>query len=71
MRIAFLGLGNMGAPMAQNLIKAGHSLRVFDLVAASVAKLVEAGASAALDAADAVRGAEVVVTMLPRCRARC
>ena len=65
MRIAFLGLGNMGAPMAQNLIKAGHSLRVFDLVAASVAKLVEAGASAALDAADAVRGAEVVVTMLP------
>ncbi|TDU28975.1 3-hydroxyisobutyrate dehydrogenase [Panacagrimonas perspica] len=65
MRIAFLGLGNMGAPMAQNLIKAGHELTVFDLVAASVDKLVKDGAKAGRDAADAVRNAEVVVTMLP------
>ncbi len=65
MRIAFLGLGNMGAPMAQNLLEAGHSLCVFDPVAASVARLVEAGATAARDAADAVHEAEVIVTMLP------
>ena len=65
MRIAFLGLGNMGAPMAQNLLKAGHELTVFDLVAASVDKLVREGAKAGRDAADAVRNAEVVITMLP------
>lgn len=65
MRIAFLGLGNMGAPMALNLLKAGHQLTVFDLVPASVARLVEAGAVAGRDAADTVREAEAVVTMLP------
>ncbi len=65
MNIAFLGLGNMGAPMAHNLLKAGHTLVVYDLAPANVARLVEAGASAASDAAHAVREAEVVVTMLP------
>ena len=65
MRIAFVGLGNMGAPMAQNLLKAGHELTVFDLVAASADKLVVDGATGGRDAADAVRNAEVVITMLP------
>ncbi len=63
--IAFIGLGNMGAPMAHNLIKAGHSLTVFDLVPAAVQGLADAGARAAGSAAEAVRGAEVVISMLP------
>lgn len=63
--IAFIGLGNMGAPMAHNLIKAGHQLTVFDLVPQAVQGLVAAGARAAADATEAVKGAEVVVTMLP------
>ncbi len=41
-RIAFIGLGNMGSPMAQNLLKAGHELRVFDLVPAAVQTLTPA-----------------------------
>lgn len=64
-RVAFIGLGNMGAPMAQNLLKAGFKLSVFDLVAESVAQLVKAGASAASSASDAVKEADVVITMLP------
>lgn len=63
--IAFIGLGNMGAPMANNLIKAGHHLAVFDLVPGAVNSLADAGARAAASAADAVKGAEIVVTMLP------
>lgn len=63
--IGFIGLGNMGGPMALNLVKAGHKLTVFDLSADAVAKLVDAGASAASTAADVVKGAEFVVTMLP------
>ncbi len=47
MKIAFIGLGNMGAPMARNLLKAGHALSVFDLDARAVQSLVDAGASAA------------------------
>jgi 3-hydroxyisobutyrate dehydrogenase len=61
--IGFIGLGNMGAPMARNLIKAGHRLRVFDIVKANVDSV--AGAMAADSAGDAVKGAEIVVTMLP------
>ncbi|MGN7916597.1 3-hydroxyisobutyrate dehydrogenase [Lysobacter sp. 22409] len=67
-RIAFIGLGNMGGPMASNLLKAGHSLRVFDLAPALVAGAVVAGAHAAIDAADAVVDAEVVISMLPASR---
>ncbi|HYG46087.1 MAG TPA: 3-hydroxyisobutyrate dehydrogenase [Bordetella sp.] len=63
--IAFIGLGNMGAPMAHNLVKAGHRLTVFDLVPAAVKGLTDVGAQAAASAADAVRGAEIVVSMLP------
>ncbi|MGS0940805.1 3-hydroxyisobutyrate dehydrogenase [Pseudomonas luteola] len=65
MRIAFIGLGNMGAPMAHNLLKAGHALTVFDVNAQAVGALVEAGAKAANSARDAVLECELVITMLP------
>lgn len=65
MRIAFIGLGNMGGGMAANLAKAGHEVRAFDLSDAALAKAVERGATRATDAAAAVEGAEAVVTMLP------
>jgi 3-hydroxyisobutyrate dehydrogenase len=63
--VAFIGLGNMGGPMATNLIKAGHQVTVFDLSETALAELVEAGASAATSAAEAARGVDYVVTMLP------
>jgi 3-hydroxyisobutyrate dehydrogenase len=63
--IGFIGLGNMGGPMARNLVKAGHKLRVFDMVKSSVDAVVAAGAAAASNAADAAKGAEIIVTMLP------
>jgi 3-hydroxyisobutyrate dehydrogenase len=65
MRISFIGLGNMGLPMAANLVKAGHSVVGYDVVADNVAASVRAGASAAADVAGAVAGADIVVTMLP------
>lgn len=64
-QIAFIGLGNMGAPMAINLIKAGHSLAVFDLVEAACNQLAAAGARIASSALDAAQAAEVIITMLP------
>jgi 3-hydroxyisobutyrate dehydrogenase len=67
-RIAFIGLGHMGGPMAANLLKAGHELRVFDLVASAVELAVGQGAAAAASATDAVAGAEVVISMLPASR---
>lgn len=63
--IAFIGLGNMGLPMARNLLAAGHAVRGFDLVAAALEQLAAAGGQVAVSAADAVTGAEVVITMLP------
>ncbi len=63
--IGFIGLGNMGAPMAANLVKAGHKVRGFDINAAALAALKDAGGEAAASAADAARGAECVITMLP------
>ncbi len=63
--IAFIGLGNMGNPMAANLVKAGHAVRGYDLVAANCLAAEANGVSIAADAAAAVDGAEVVVTMLP------
>ena len=63
--IAFIGLGNMGGPMAENLIKAGHSLTVYDLNKEVVAKAVEAGAKRADTAVAALTNAEVVISMLP------
>ncbi|MCP3908851.1 MAG: 3-hydroxyisobutyrate dehydrogenase [Oceanicoccus sp.] len=64
-KIAFIGLGNMGGPMAANLLKAGHKVTVFDLVPAAVKQLADAGASSADTAAAAAGDADVVVTMLP------
>lgn len=67
-RIAFIGLGNMGGPMAQNLLKAGFELTVFDLVPAAVQGLVDAGAASAASAEQCVQNAEVVISMLPASR---
>lgn len=67
-RIAFIGLGNMGGPMAANLARAGHALRVFDLVPAAIEAAVAAGAQAAASAREAVADAEVVISMLPASR---
>ncbi|MCJ2011172.1 3-hydroxyisobutyrate dehydrogenase [Methylobacterium sp. J-076] len=63
--IGFVGLGNMGGPMAANLVKAGHTVRGFDLAAASLATAREAGLAVAGSALEAVAGADAVVTMLP------
>ena len=65
MQIAFIGLGNMGAPMAINLVKAGHSVKVFDLSADALARVKAEGGHTASSAQDAATGAEVVVSMLP------
>lgn len=64
-KIAFIGLGNMGLPMAKNLLKAGHELRAFDLSESSVESAVAAGAKAADSVEDCIKGAEVVITMVP------
>lgn len=65
MRIGFIGVGNMGAPMARNLLAAGHALRVHDADAGAAAALAAHGAEAAASAAEAGAGAECAVTMLP------
>lgn len=64
-RIGFIGLGNMGAHMAHNLLKAGHTLKAFDLVEAAVNLAVERGATAAGTPAEAASDVDVVVSMLP------
>jgi len=65
MKIAFIGLGNMGGPMAMNLRKAGHALSAFDLSADACGKYAAEGLPIARSAADAVAGSEVVISMLP------
>lgn len=66
MHIGFIGLGNMGGPMARNLLKAGHRLSVFDLSGTALADLADAGAQpAASPAAIAQAGVEVIISMLP------
>ncbi|MDI5890545.1 3-hydroxyisobutyrate dehydrogenase [Halomonas rhizosphaerae] len=65
MNIAFIGLGNMGAPMAINLVKAGHDVTVFDLVESAIQTLETEGARRAASAEAAAAGADVVVSMLP------
>ncbi|MEY8843260.1 NAD(P)-dependent oxidoreductase, partial [Cribrihabitans sp. XS_ASV171] len=60
MKIGFIGLGNMGAPMAANLAAAGHEVTGFDMAEVSVEGVTMAGS-----AAEAAKGAEVVITMLP------
>jgi len=65
MNIAFIGLGNMGAPMAHNLLKAGHRLVVFDVVQSHLDALTSHGAIAATSPKSAAAAAELVITMLP------
>src|SRR5476651_486072 len=64
-KVAFIGLGNMGGPMAANLCKAQHHVMAFDLSDAAVAAAVEKGAHRARSAAEAVKDAEIVVSVLP------
>jgi len=64
-RVAFIGLGNMGGGMAANLAKHGHDVRAFDLSAAALDKAQGAGCLPVATAAEAVVGAEAIVTMLP------
>jgi 3-hydroxyisobutyrate dehydrogenase len=64
-KIAFIGLGHMGGGMAPNLVRAGHEVRAFDLVPEAVQHATEGGCTAARSAADAVKDADVVITMLP------
>src|SRR5690349_20224842 len=63
--VAFLGLGNMGGPMATNLVAANHAVRGFDPVPAALSAAVEAGVTGFDSATDAVAGSDVVITMLP------
>ena len=67
-RIGFVGLGNMGLPMCRNLLKAGCRVAAFDLNVGAVREAGKAGAEAAGSAAEAVREAEIVITMLPEGR---
>ncbi|VAV90346.1 3-hydroxyisobutyrate dehydrogenase [hydrothermal vent metagenome] len=64
-KIGFIGLGNMGGPMAANLVKAGHEVKGFDLVSENLENFVVAGGKAAGTVADAVGDAEIVISMLP------
>lgn len=63
--IAFIGLGNMGGPMALNLLKAGFGLTVFDLSPSALQTAKAAGAKVAATAAEAAAGADIIVSMLP------
>ncbi|MGZ5086426.1 MAG: 3-hydroxyisobutyrate dehydrogenase [Usitatibacter sp.] len=65
MKIGFIGLGHMGNPMARNLLKNGHALKVYDVVPDLVKKLAAEGCEVATSAADCAKGVELVVTMLP------
>ncbi len=64
-KVAFIGLGNMGEPMAANLIKAGHDLVVFDLVAAPQERLKKQGAKIASSALNSIQDVDFVISMLP------
>lgn len=65
MKIAFIGLGIMGKPMAINLLKAGHQLQVYDRNTATIEELKAAGATACSSSAQTVEGVDAVITMLP------
>ena len=64
-QIGFVGLGVMGLPMASNLVRAGHRVRGYDMVAAACEKFKEAGGAVASSPADAAADADLVITMLP------
>ncbi len=63
--IAFIGLGHMGLPMAKNLLKVGHSVKGYDLVPEAMRAFVEVGGVSGQDIPSTVKGADVVITMLP------
>jgi 3-hydroxyisobutyrate dehydrogenase len=63
--IAFIGVGNMGGPMARNLLKAGHKVTAFDLSDAVLDPVLKAGATKGATANEAVKEADIVITMLP------
>jgi len=63
--IAFIGLGNMGLPMSKNLLKAGFTVRGFDLAEIAREHFTEAGGKAFTSVAEAVQGADAIITMLP------
>ncbi len=65
MKIAFIGLGNMGGGMAANLVKSGHGVRAFDLAEAALARAKEQGCETFTNVREAVAGVDAVVTMLP------
>jgi 3-hydroxyisobutyrate dehydrogenase len=65
MKIGFIGLGHMGNPMARNLLKHGHALKIYDVIPDLVKKLAAEGGEVATSAADCAKGVEVVITMLP------
>ncbi len=65
MKIGFIGLGNMGNPMCRNLLKHGHTLRVYDVVPDLVKKLEKEGCEVAPSAGECAKGVDVVITMLP------
>ena len=64
-RIGFIGLGRMGLPMVRNLLKAGHAVRAFDVNAAVLEAVRAGGAASCASAAEAVDGAEFVISMVP------
>ena len=68
MKVAFLGLGNMGLPMALNLVTAGHQVRGFDLVQAQLDAFKAGGGVPASSASDAIPDADVIISMLPASR---
>ena len=63
--VGFIGIGTMGQEMVRNLLRAGHAVRAFDVVEAAIAAVVSEGAVGANNPADAARGCDIVVTMLP------
>ena len=65
MKVGFIGLGVMGAPMAENIVRGGHELTVYDRSPEAVARLVKAGARAAANPREVGAASEIVVTMLP------
>ncbi|MHC4116439.1 MAG: NAD(P)-binding domain-containing protein, partial [Planctomycetota bacterium] len=64
-KIGFIGLGIMGNPMAKNLLKAGYSLTVYDIVPEKMEDVVAAGAAAGASSKDVAKKSEIVITMLP------
>lgn len=67
-KIGFIGLGKMGLPMVENLLAAGHEVKAFDLLPENVAAAEEAGAAAADSVADAAKGVDTVISMVPEGR---